>query len=180
MDYFMQGFGVFLGVIAGTTVTLLAAIFFQLRNQKQQVKNLRFELELNIRKIDGWLDDLQSFRNAINGDTLHNYFGYFDLSRAVSGTANAMFLSGMLYKKLTHDQIGALQEIFNHFSLFGEQYMNNQIAQAKQAFEQCRSENNMEFWTTQQKPEAVGIVDFWEGKFQDHRKALDQIVKSLK
>ena len=179
MDYFLHGFGVFLGVLAGTTVTVLAGIFFQRRNQKQEARNLRLEFELNILRIDGWLDDLKRYRNALNGDSLHTYIGYFDLSKVVSATANAMFQSGMLYKKLSLGQIGKLQVLFANFSFAGEQVMNNQLTEAKQAFEECRSSNNMERWTTQLKPEAVGHLDFWEETFKEHRNTLDQIVRSL-
>ncbi|MCH8343907.1 MAG: hypothetical protein IH983_07960 [Planctomycetes bacterium] len=179
MDNLMQGFGVFLGVLAGTAVTILAGLFLQSRKQKQQEGNLRFEFELNIHRIDGWLEDLTRYRNAINGDALHTFFGYFDLSKVIYPTANAMFLSGTLYKKLSLDQIGKLQVLFATFSLGGEQFMNNQMTKTKQAFEQCRSSNDMEPWTTELKPEAVANVDFWEETFQEHRTTLDQIVQSL-
>ena len=110
LNYVVQGFGVFLGVIAGTAVTLLVQYLIQYKDIQQQTKNLKFELELNVGKIDAWLDELGKYRNAVNGDALHNYFGYFDLSRTVSNTTSTMFISGRLYKKLTHDQIGQLQD----------------------------------------------------------------------
>jgi hypothetical protein len=180
MEYILQGFGVFLGVIAGTAVTVLAGVWFQRRNETQQTGNLLFELELNIQKIDKWLEEVQCYRNAVNGDCLHTYFGYFDLSRIVSVTANAMFQSGLLYKKLGKGQIGQLQVIFSEFSLHGEQYINNQITQAKQVLEQCRTASGIASWTSGFKPEAVRNVDFWEKKFQEHRKSLLQIVGALK
>ena len=179
MQGFWQGFWVFVGVLAGTAVTVLTGIILQRRKQKQQERNLRLEFELNIRRINGWLDDLTRYRNAINGDALHTFFGYFDLSKVVYATANAMFLSGTLYKKLSLAQIGELQVLFATFSLAGEQVMNNQMTKAKQAFEQCRSSNDMERWTTELKPEAVGDLDHWEVTFKEHRTTLDQIVQSL-
>lgn len=81
MDYILQGFGVFLGVLAGTAVTLLTQWVIQKRNEAQLLRNLKFEFELDIKKIDSWLEEITRYRNAVNGDALHTYFGYFDLSR---------------------------------------------------------------------------------------------------
>ena len=43
--------------------------------------------------------------------------------------------------------------------------MNNQIAQNKAAFN---------------KTKAVSNVDFWEQKFRDHKKTLEQILEDLR
>src|SRR5688572_5714411 len=123
MNYILQGFGVFLGVLAGTLITLLTQWIIQKRNEAQQLRNLKFEFELNVRKIDSWLEEITRYRNAVNGDTLNTYFGYFDLSRFVYPTANAMFLSGLLYKLVDHDAIGKLQAIAAEFSFNGENYL---------------------------------------------------------
>lgn len=164
MNYLLQGFGVFLGVLAGTAVTLLTQWIIQRRRESQKLKNLKFEFELNIKKIDRWLKEITAYRNAVNGDTLHMYAGYFDLSRFVSVTANDMFLTGLLYRYLDHDDIGNLQVLFSEFSLYGENYLNNQIAQNKANFN---------------KAKAVQDVNFWEKKFEDHKKTLEQILKKL-
>ena len=179
MNYFIQGFGVFLGVLAGTAVTVLVGLYFQRRNETQQARNLRFELELDIKKIETWLEETKRYRNAVNGDSLHTYFGYFDLSRIVFVTANAMIQSGLLYKKLGHDQIGKLQVISSEFSAFGEQYLSGQLTQTKQLFVQCRTQSQMDQWASEFKPEAVALVDFWERKFQEHKRALEEILRSL-
>ena len=52
MIYFLHGFGVFLGVLAGTVVTILTQLYFAKRGQIWQTQNLKFELELNVSKID--------------------------------------------------------------------------------------------------------------------------------
>lgn len=180
MNYFLQGFGVFLGVIAGTAVTVLTSIFLARRQQTQQIRNLRFELDANIRKIDTWIEELGRWRNAVNGDSPHTYFGYFDLSRLLSVTANAMYQSGLLYSKLSHDHIGKLQIILSEFSLHGEQYLNNQMVQSRQAFEKCRTEGRLNEWSARLKPDAVSVVNFWERKFQEHRRSLEEIMQTLR
>lgn len=164
MDYLLLSLSAFLGVIAGTAVTIATQIFFQRKSENQKIDNLKFEFLLNIKKIDSFLDELTKYRNAVNGDSLAMYFGYFDLSRVVSVIANDMFLSGLLYKYLTHEDIGKVQVIFSEFSLSGENYINNQITQSKAQFD---------------KQKAVGDVDFWEKKFKDHRKTLQEILSKL-
>ena len=179
MTYFLQGFGVFLGVIAGTAVTLLTQWWMQRRTEKQQTENLKFELKLNIAKIEAWILELEGFRNAVNGDALHEWFGYFNLSRTISPTANSMFLSGLLYKKLTRERIGDLQGVLAELSLTGEQYMNARLGESRQAFIGCREAGNMAAWTTNFKPDAVGSANFWQRKLTEHRDKLQTIVASL-
>lgn len=43
MNYFLQGFGVFLGVIAGTAVLILTQWINGKVKESQKVKNLKFE-----------------------------------------------------------------------------------------------------------------------------------------
>ena len=176
MDYFFSGLGVFVGVLAGTTVTFLAALALRKWNESQQVQNLKFELNFNIKKMDGWLDEITNYRNAVNGDTLKTYFGYFDLSRIISVSANNMLLTGLLYSHLDEDSIANLQVIFSEFSQSGEQIINNQVTQNKQNFIVGSAANQ---WVTQFKPIAVSNIDFWEKKFRDHKATLQRIVASL-
>ena len=48
MNYFLQGFGVFLGVIAAVTIALITQWISEKRKESQKVKNLKFEFGLNI------------------------------------------------------------------------------------------------------------------------------------
>ena len=120
----IQGLGIAGGLIAGVLVSLLVKFYQQRRKEVEQTRNLRFELELNVTKIMAWLEEIGKYRNAVNGDSLHNYFGYFDLSRALFVTANQMLQSGLLYKKLSHDEVGQLQNIAVDLSLSGEQLLS--------------------------------------------------------
>ena len=173
MNYFLQGFGVFLGVIAGTAVLILLQWINGKVKESQKVKNLKFEFELNIKKIDEWLEEINKYRNAVNGDSLNNYFGYFNLSRFINVTGNDMFLKGLLYKYLDYNDIGKLQAIYSEFTLQGENFLNNQIVQNRnQVLQQPTS------WSTL-KNKVVFEVNFWDNKFQEHKKALEDILKKL-
>ena len=176
MIYFLQGFGVFLGMLAGTGVTILVKTYFAKRAETQQTQNLRFELELNVVKIDKWLKDLTEYRNAVNGDSLHRWFGYFDFGKTIFVTANAMFSSGLLYKALGKDDIASLQALFHDLSIEGERYMNDKLTQHKQLLVSCRDRKDMNDWLHTHKPLAVGEADFWEKDLRKHRKTLQDII----
>ena len=165
MNYFLQGFGVFLGVIAGVVVTLIAQTILDKRRNKKNAQNLLFEFELDIKKIDLWLEEIERYRNAVNSETMSQYFGYFDLSKFVAVTANNMFTSGLLYDYLSHYHISTLQEITSYFSLNGEKYINDQIEFNRNSFDKART---------------IGDVNYHEGKFKSSKKLLHEIMDALK
>lgn len=172
MNYFLHGFGVFLGVVAGVAITLITQWINEKSKESQKVKNLKFEIELNIKKINKWLEEITAYRNAVNGDALKNYFGYFDLSRFVSVTANDMFGSGLLYKYLDHDTIGKLQVVYSEFSPAWEDILNKQVAQNK------TKSTDLSIWP-QVKGEVVFDVNFWEKKFKEHKVTLEETLKKF-
>lgn len=165
MNYFLQGFGVFLGVIAGVAVTVIATAIIDKRRNKKNAQNLLFEFELNIKKIDLWLEEIEKYRNAVNSETMFQYFGYFDYSRFVIVTANNMFTSGLLYDYLSHDHISTFQEISSYFSLNGENYINGQITFNKDTFDKVR---------------ATGDINYHEGRLKSSKKSLLKIMEALK
>ena len=151
MDYILQGFGVFLGVLAGVAITLLSQWITDRQQRNSKSRNLLFELQLNEKKIERWLEEIQAYRNAVNSETLFQYFGYFDYSKFVTVTADKMFVSGLLYQYLSHEDIGSLQEIFTYFSNSGEQYINNQIVNSKSSFDKTAATNNVNYHEKQLK-----------------------------
>ena len=171
--------GAFLGIVAGTVVTICVHRFQEWRANRQQVRNLCFELRLNLKKIDRWLAEITRYRNAVNGDSLHTWFGYFDFGKTINSTANAMSVSGLIYKTLSYQHIEALQAIYWELSPAGEQYMNEQFTTSRNVFNQLRQDRNILIWSTVAKPEAVGIADFWERKLTDHRSTLQKITRTI-
>lgn len=165
MTYFLQGFGVFLGVIAGIAINIGVQRYLAWRDQKQKVENLKFELDFNTRKLDGFLQELVKYRNAVNAESMNTYFTYFDLSRIISATAYNMLYSGLLYKYLSYEAIAQLQAILSGLSVQNENFMNQQILQNKLNF---------------QKQKAAADVDYWEHTFKDYKKTLEEIKAKLK
>ncbi len=77
---------------------------------------------------------------------------------------NAMFLSGLLYRKLDRGEIGKLQMIVSEFSANGEQFITSQLNENKEALERCTMEGHLDLWTSDFKQRAVAHIHFWEKK----------------
>ncbi|RLE31360.1 MAG: hypothetical protein DRJ61_11435 [Acidobacteria bacterium] len=179
MSYFLQGFGVFLGVVAGTAVTLFAAWIIRVKEASHRKRNLIFEIGMNIRKLEQWLERLNELRNAVNGDALDSFYEYFDFSKILAATAISMYKSGELYKHLSHEEIDELHSFSSYFSSPGEQFIHNQISQHKRFFEESRLKDNLASWFKTGKPQAVSDIKFWEQKFKGHRDRLSEIIETL-
>ncbi len=160
MDYLLQGFGVFLGVIAGTAVTFLTQLCISRAQDNQKIENLKFEIKLNIKKLDVWLEELSRYRNTVIGDSAFSFDGYFDLSRIVSVTWNDLFFLGKLYKRMKDEEIEKLQVLFSDLSFNWETLLNQQIATNK---------------LTPNKQHAIASIGLWEQKFKEHRKTLQNL-----
>jgi len=183
MNYFSTGLGqvigVFLGVVAGVCINLAVEYVRNRRIRKQELTNLKFELNMNIAKIDAWLEEVTKWRNAINADNFLQYFGYFNLSSAISATTSSLFIAGKLYNELTYDHIVKLQEVFKDLSIFGEQYINNQIQQKKQLLAQLLNAGHDAEWQRTLKPQCAQEVEFWETKLKAHRAALSAVKNAI-
>jgi hypothetical protein len=156
--------GVLIGIIAGTGISLIVQQVQRNQVEKLWLSYLRYEINLNVQKIDGWEAELGKFRNAVNANNLATYFGYFDVSRFLTVTANNLLNAGLLYKHLTYSEVGELQAASSELSLYGENYMNNQILQLKTQYNQQA---------------AAQFADFLQGMFTKHKDALKRIASRL-
>ncbi|MFH1687943.1 MAG: hypothetical protein ABIE70_10555 [bacterium] len=179
MEYVLHGFGVFLGVIAGVAISLILQWYSKRRYIGQKVKNLLFELELDTKKIDLWLAEVAKLRNAVNGDSVDAWFGYFDLSKAIFVTANDMLNTGLLYEKLSHAEVEKLQQASWELSLSWENSINEQLAKDKGAMMGTQGGTNRDAYRFA-KSETVRHIDFWEGKMKRHKQSLEEIAVRLK
>lgn len=171
--------GVFLGILAGTAVTILVQKWERFLQKGQAISNLQFEIDLNIKKLEGWLQELVKYRNALNTESLNDYFGYFKLSSAVGVIAFQLHQSGLIYEYLSHEQIGQLQEVFNDLSHNGETFLNNQIFQRKQELGIARDLGHFTLWQQDVKPKIGREIDYWEEKFKTHITTLRAISAAL-
>ena len=179
MDYILHGFGVFLGVLAGVAVTILVQWIVRKLHISQLKENLRFEFEFDNKKLDAWLKEIETLRQAVYGDTLNTYYGYFDLSKAVLGTAHRMFADGLLYSFLSHEDIERFLMLAMDFSLYAENYLNNQIDHNKRLYTGAAEANDSD-GVKFVNQEILRIAEFWETKFKDHKKTLNDFISKLK
>ncbi len=129
-DFIAPGFGVFLGVVAGALVQFGLAWLYAKRHEKQSVRNLKFELEFNIKKCAELISEVRKLRNSVNANSVGQYFGYFKTSDILVAIVDEMLKQGLLYKYLTHDDIWNLQKHYVRFATT-EQWYNQQVANMK-------------------------------------------------
>lgn len=177
MNHFYQGFGIVVGVIAGvvagTLVTVVIGWIGKWKNQKQRNKNLKFEFKFDIAKIQSFKAQLNNYRDAVNGDALTTYFGYFDLSKLIYGTAQSMYADGSLYKFFDEpNDLVKLQKAFNKYSAEWELAFNNKI---KENREICGTEE----WV-KVKPDIATNIRFFDVGFQEDIDILKEFLTKLK
>lgn len=169
IGYLFQGIGILIGIVIGTMVTLIAQWFVQRQKENETLKYLKFEIDLNITKIDRWLEEINNYRNAVNSDTLNIYFGYFDLARVATNFYYNTFYSGLLYKYLDFESINELQVIFSEFVQSWETIINGEVKENRDIF----VNKSVKF----DKPAVTQKINFWENKFKTHKKTLQKIRK---
>jgi len=169
MTFWNVFFGVFAGIIAGVGIHLGIELIRGCIARKKMVKNLKFEIDFNIGKIDSFLEELGRYRDKVTGDSLFNYFGYFNLSKVIITTMFQMFLNGSIYKYLKYEDIVKLQNFITDFSLSTEQYINNQIKWNKENIK-----------TPGIKQLAITDIEFWDRKFKENKRALQEVKEKLK
>jgi hypothetical protein len=164
MDYFLQGFSIFLGVIAGTAVTILTQRFLLWREETQKIANLKFEIQFNIRQVDRWMEYLVGYRNAVNGDAISSWAEYFDFSHIIKSTIENMIQSGLIYKKMSSDNVGYLLLFVSSFTQSFEAVFNQTIISQRQTFN---------------KQKAILEIAVFEKKLKESKKNLETVLKSL-
>ena len=122
--------GVFLGVVAGALVQFGLQWINGKIQEKQSVRNLKFELEFNIKKCAELIGEVRKLRDKVNANAVGQYFGYFKTSGILVVIVDDMLRKGLLYKYLTHDDIWKLQIHYVRFSST-EQWYNEQVEKMK-------------------------------------------------
>jgi hypothetical protein len=164
MNFWNVFFGVFSGIIAGVFINLIINWIREYSYKKKIKRNLKFEFDFNIKKIDSFLEELNKYQNMTNADNLNNYFGFFNLSKIISITLIQSFNQGLIYKFFNHEDIAFLQNFLSDFSLGTEKYMNDKIEWTK------KNHSLQEI-----KKLVNDDITFWEKKFNENRKMIEEI-----
>lgn len=170
MAYFAQGFWIFIGIVVGIIVNIITQKFLLWRSEIQLIKNFKFELNYNIKKIEIFEKYIRRLRDLVNGDNLYNFVDYFDLTKIIFNSANQLYYSGLLYKYLDNESVGRFLDTSSRFNQGWETLINSQVNDHKIKF---ITNNNYS------KKEAVNLIDFWEKFFSDHKKVLQDLLKLL-
>lgn len=168
MTFWGAFFGVTFGVVAGVFINLIIGWIQNKKSQSNMIRNIKFEIDFNIKKIESFLKELGRYRNKVNGDSLQIYFGYFNLSKVITTTMVQMFFRGTIYNYLGYEEIGKLQNFTSYFSLGMENVINNQINYNKTH----ANEPGI-------KQMAIADIEFWEKKFKESIADLKSIKKNI-
>ena len=114
------------------------------------------------------MEELEKYRNKVNGDALEDYFGYFALSKILNSTINQAFAVGLIYKLFKDEDIRQLQDFLTEFTINGENYINGQINNKKELFRNLNLRPGV-------KRMIIGDIDFWENKFNIYKNFLTNL-----
>jgi len=166
-NYFLEGLGVAVGLIGGIVVWIIYHLWVRSGKEKTLLRNVVSEFRMNIKQIDTLLGELNKCRTATGAQALHKYFGYFDLSRCNWMATNRIFSSGLIYKYLKEDDIDKLLGMFQALRVDRSDYMNKRIWESKESA------------APEIKTRAIDDINFWETKFEGHKKELEGMIEKL-
>ena len=169
MTFWSVFFGVLAGIFAGIGINIGIDFVRKCIVKEKIIKNLKFEINFNIKKINSFLEELDRYRDKVTGDFLSSYFGYFNLSKVIVSTLVQMFFTGAIYNNLDSEDIGKLQNFSSDFSLGTEQYMNNQITWNRTNIKKSPNVKQI----------AMGDIEYWRSKFNKNIKNLQSIKVKL-
>ncbi len=192
MTNLSQGFWIFIGIIVGIIVNFVTQKLINLRNERNILKNFKFEIKFNIKKINKYLEYLNEFKDLINGDSLEKFAKYFDLTKTVMSTTNYMLYNGLLYKYLSDNNVGIILVFISQFgNPFWEDLINKQISIHINNFKTGKSREEINKKTPcdtvsiigttyYSKNDAFTTFLYWKNFFDEQKKNLEDIQKSLK
>ena len=124
MEVIYYGISTIIGIVIGVIVTVGADCIKANLQYKKDLTVIKHEFSNDIHKIEIWLSILRDLKDKINGNRMYDYSGYLNFSSAIFATSVKLFNQGLLYKKLTCDDIEALQQCWNFLSIYQENIVN--------------------------------------------------------
>lgn len=148
MNYFWMGVGTTFGTILGIVVSLVVYQVIQWRKKREKIVVLRRELALNLKKIEGLLQQLIRYRSKVASK---DYFSeYLDLSRFLWRTAQNMLYSGLLFEYLKEDEdINNLQIMFFQLSVGMSEFVNTRVIQSSRDRDSIEAGRQLDFYEQQ-------------------------------
>lgn len=169
MTFWNVFFAVLAGIISGVGINLGIDVIRACIAQRKTIKNLKFEIDFNIGKIDSFIKELGKFRDKVNSDSITEYIGYITLTIVITTTIIQMFLDRSIYKYLDDKEIGKLQNFSRSFTFNAEKLLNDQIRWGIEHYDDPKI-----------KQKANRTIEFWTYLFEDRKKDLQAVKDKLK
>src|SRR5271165_5186646 len=109
--FWATALGAALGVVAGTVIQYLLTLALERRSRGRQRNGLVKEMIYNRSLVNELADEVERFRNAVNGGVFNTYYGYFNIGKGIFAQANASAGNEFLYELLSADDIRHLQRV---------------------------------------------------------------------
>lgn len=165
MDTFIaNAAGAFVGVIAGTFIQFFCQKLLDRSQRGKLLAILRREMQYNLYILDVHIQEVQSFRNAINANNIQDYYGYIKSTDLIYSSPIELLKSGILYEMFDKDHILLFQKLLQSGTPATEQWINSNIESRKKDFRQDESSR---------------FANFLEGRFREHKKDIETIIKAL-
>lgn len=161
MEALSNGFWVFVGIVAGTVVTLLVVFLLNWFKRKKNKKNINFEISFNISKIQEWKGKLDHVFECSNSDNMDDCLVLFDFTKIILWTVNKSIADGYIYDYLDQESIVTLQKFADFCTSFYSEKLSDTISHFKE------------------EPDKAGVakmVRFWKQMLDEHEAGLRLIL----
>ncbi len=169
--FWATAIGAAIGVIAGTLIQYLLTLLLDKRSLARQRRGVVKEMTYNRSLVAELTEELERFRNAVNGRVFNTYYGYFNLAKAIFAQANASAGNGFLYDMLSADDIRSLQRVVLFLSVNSENWTNGEITRRRNIL--LNTPNQFDH------AELVRFVEFLAGQIRDVGNWIDGLIKKL-
>ncbi|HEX9751812.1 MAG TPA: hypothetical protein VGB22_11085 [candidate division Zixibacteria bacterium] len=165
MEPILTALYILIGILAGTAINIAVEWRKAKQHDARLIRGCIRELKLNIDRVElnlAWLDD---YRKAVATDSPSLFLKWFSLTTMLSTVTNQLLNSGVLYDRLTFEEMHKLQGFFSAHSQAAEQRINDQAAKQRDNFN---------------KSLAGQEIAFWETRWREQRDNLNAVVSALK
>lgn len=148
----IEGVSVFLGIVAGAFIQYALDWIRTWIQRREQIKNVRFEANYVLSRVEVWRLLANDFRNAVNGDSPQNVVQYFEVSKVPLAASWAFVNSGQAFKVLGETGLRQLLDLLSTLTPQWENVINTAVRGVRENFN---------------KPAAVLHANYLDAKLRD-------------
>lgn len=170
VDFWGALVGAAVGVVAGTVVQFLVQKLLNSGVERDQRAALKKEMLANQQLIDELQGEATRFRNAINGDAVASYFGFFNYERGIFDQGRALLSAGLLYKWFEIDDLRKLQLVAITLSQNTSNFINQTITDRR---DKAKTGQGYD------KYEMLQFANFVDNQLADTKKLVTEFIKVI-